>query len=225
MEPTFSMTKLAQRLQKDMYAAIGQAVKEVDDENLSPEAAEGALLKAVQKRLAKTHAALLVVQVGTKRRRNEESDSKPKALRDWKPTRPALALEVARLLVDGVGLQEAPEEKRAGCELPLKIFSKQIATKLSSSTAGAEYTQHSINFAVTEVIGAVFVEAETRRAVESSDASFELHGSTDAAWRGTSARGNGIAMNSLGKEMILSAASQVAERLAQPAMQLPKVRA
>ena len=40
--------------------------------------------------------------------------------------------EVARLLVDGVGMQEAPEEKRAGCELPLKIFSKQIATKLSS---------------------------------------------------------------------------------------------
>ena len=38
-------------------------------------------------------------------------------------------------------------------------------------------------------------------------------------------RGNGIAMNSLGKGMILSAASQVAERLAQPAMQLPKVRA
>jgi len=182
------------------------------------------LLKAVQKRLIKTHAALLVVQVGTKRRRNEPNGVKPTALRVWKPTRPALALEVARLLADGVGLVEAPEEKRAGCSLPLKIFSKQIATKLGSTTAGAEYSQHSIQFAVTEVIAAVFTEAEHSRTTEGLEAGFDLHGSTDVAWRGTSARGNGIAMDTAGKELVTSAAIRVAERLAQPALQLPKLR-
>ena len=218
LEPV-SVTRLAERLGKDMLEVVWQSAKEVDEDALSPETAQSALLYAVQQRLAKTHATLLIVQVGRKRRCEDEA--KPKVPRVWRPTRPELAHEAALLLQDDVGLTEAPLEKRASCLLPLKFFAKTIAAKLEHSTAYTGLSSSSIGYAVGEVISAVFTEAERNRLADRDgmkDVCLELHRSTDAAWKGTAARGSGIAMNAAGRELVAAAVRQVAKRLAQPAM-------
>ena len=125
-----------------------------------------------------------------------------------------LALEVAQLLKDGIGLTEAPAEKQSTGDMHWKFFAKVITSKLRSSTATANSgcSTASLGYAVSEVIGAVFTEAETRRlTTDILDARVELHGSTDASWKGTTARGSGIAMNAAGRELVTAAASHVAE--------------
>ena len=68
--------------------------------------------------------------------------------------------------------------------------------------------------AVTEVMTAVFAEADTIASTqEGGGASVELHSSTDAAWRGTAARGAGIAMNGAGRAVVVEASFKVASRL------------
>ena len=62
-----------------------------------------------------------------------------------------------------------------------------------------------------------------REASDENEGVFELHGSTDAAWVGTAARGCGIAMDKAGKTLILAAAARVVDRLTQPALKLAKL--
>ena len=86
------MTRLAERLGKDLLEIVWKAAKEVNDDGLSPDTARDALLDAVQQRLMKTHATLLVVNIGAKRRRNaSEHNCNAKVPRRWQPTRPQLS--------------------------------------------------------------------------------------------------------------------------------------
>ena len=217
MDSTISLTKLAERLGQELLAEIWQAVKQVDADG-SPDDMQHDLLKAVQARLAKRHSALVVVQVQRKRQREEDARDSPKKLRVWRPKRPELALQVTQLLKDGVGLVKVPEDKREECTFPMKIFAKSITSALTNSTVSTGCSSSSLGYAVSEVIGAVFTEAEATRLAQTTDARLELHGSTDAAWKGTSARGSGLALNAAGIDIVASAVAHVAERLSQPAM-------
>ena len=161
MDSTVSMTSLADRLCLEVSAQILQAAKEVDRHGLSAQATECALLKAVQRRLSSTHGSPLVVHVSRKRQRERDAGISKK-LRIWKPKRPALALEVAQLIKDSVGLTEAPVDRR-DCMLPLKYFAKPIVSKLISSTESNGFSPSSIGYAVSEVISAVCIEAESKR--------------------------------------------------------------
>ena len=77
------------------------------------------------------------------------------------------------------------------------------------------YSHSSVVHAVTEVMTAVFAEADAIASTkEEGGACLELHSSTDAAWRGTAARGAGIAMNGAGRAVVVEASVNVACRLA-----------
>lgn len=100
--------------------------------------------------------------------------------------------------------------------MPLKIFVNTIARQLHALGMTSGYSHSSVVHAVTEVMTAVFAEADTiASAQEGGGASVELHSSTDAAWRGTAARGAGIAMNDAGRAVVVEASANVATRLAE----------
>ena len=98
-----------------------------------------------------------------------------------------------------------------------------MAARLSKSGNASDYSEKSLVYAVNEVCAAVISEAETIRATQSAGGTLELHGCTDSAWTGTSARGSGIAMDERGKELVVAAAERVAQRLAQPALKLSRL--
>jgi hypothetical protein len=89
-----------------------------------------------------------------------------------------------------------------------------IAHQLDALGMTSGYSHSSVVHAVTEVIAAIFAEAEAiASAQEEGGACLELHSSTDAAWRGTAARGAGIAMNGAGRAVVVEASFKVASRL------------
>jgi len=222
MAASTTVRQVAERYVTEINAAVWAAAAELpnDAEFATVDDAQAALDVLVQKHIAKTHAGLLIVQVGKRSRHSDNTPEKrPKVMRKWCPKRPTLCLEVAQLLEDGIGLVEAPPEKQATCELPYKIFSKQLVAKVGSSSVATGFSASSIQYAVGEVIAATFAEAEQMRTMQDSDGILELHCSTDAAWKGTSARGTGIAFNQAGRHLITSAASVVAEKMKQLANQ------
>ena len=95
--------------------------------------------------------------------------------------------------------------------MPLKVFANTIAHQIGMTS---EYSHSSVVHAVTEVMAAVVAEADAIASTqEGGDASVELHSSTDAAWRGTAARGAGIAMNGAGHAVVVEASAKVASHL------------
>jgi hypothetical protein len=205
-----------------VWHAAAEVTDHVDDNTLSNEAASNRLRKAVQLRLALTHADLFTVNVtrptSKKRLRAAlEASAKTTPERVWKPTRPALAIEIAKLLQQAVGLVHVPAEKADQCKLPLKVFAKQVAASLTESIHASDYSEKSLVYAVNEVCAAVVNEAENDTVAEgASRGVVMLHACTDAAWRGHTARGSGIAMDEEGKKRFLKAAERVMERLLQP---------
>ena len=192
------------------------------------EDATSRLRKAAQLRLADTHADLFHVALtrsAPKKRLRDtlEKLREVKPERVWQPRRPKLAIEIASLIQREVGLAHVPDEKAAQCTLPLKIFAKEVAAFLKNNPHASDFSEKSLVYAVNEVCAAVVGEAEAVRAVERANelvvedvGAVALHGSTDAAWAGTAARGSGIAMDDEGKERVLEAAKRVAERLHHP---------
>ena len=101
--------------------------------------------------------------------------------------------------------------------MPLKIFANTIARQLHALGMTSGYSHSSVVHAVTEVtevMTAVFAEADAIASTQEGDgARVELHSSTDAAWRGTAARGAGIAMNGAGRAVVVEASAKVASHL------------
>jgi hypothetical protein len=217
--------ELVASMAASVWSAAANVTAQSDYSTQSNEETSRRLLEAVQLRLADTHADLFAVTVARlapkKRLRDAlERSSRTKPERVWRPTRPALAIEIATLIQREVGLVQVPAEKVALCALPMKIFAKEIAAHLTKSAHATDFTERSLVYAVNEVCAAVVSEADTSRAAEPASAStggvVALHGCTDAAWTGTAARGSGIAMDGEGKVRVLLAAQRVAERLLQP---------
>lgn len=234
--PKVRMQKLAGELITLIWSACNEAC---NDDALDSDNAIQTLESAVQKRLLKEHPSLLVNVLATAagkpvagKRKHDHGDPPP--MRAWRPTRPALAKAAAQMIHDEIGMEEAPVVKREGCELPFKLFSKLVAAKLALVPEGAAFSKTSIEFAVGEVVAAIFNEAEKLRLTQAVDAEgtdapsaalLELHGCSDAAWAGTAARGTGLAMNEAGKKLMTSAARRVVDRLGEPEMQVRKFKA
>ena len=171
----------------------------------------------VQSRLLKSHGSLLIKG----KRPREATPAKPRRLRPWKPLRPALAKAAAALIKDGVGVVEVPLAKRGECIVPLKIFSRAIATELAGVDVGAGLSGSSIKYAVAEVAAAVFGEVQALQE-RGETGVVHLHCTTDAAWKGSAARGGGLAMDEEGKKLVEAAAARVVEKLGEPALQISK---
>lgn len=219
--------KVATDLVTNVWAAVEEVKKKSGDEDH-----EGAvqLLDALRRRLAKSHPALFKVQVvkhpSLKRQRDAvEIDASLAKQRTWQPSRPSFAKEIATVVMEGKRVTEVPSEKRDTCLLPFKLFGRDVVAEVASRESATDFTSRSVQYAVAEVIYAIVTEAEAlRQASEGRDSGvFELHGSTDAAWVGTMARGSGIAMDEAGKETVLSAAARLVERLSQPVLKLAKL--
>ena len=228
MEPLVTVTseidKESARLIATVWAAAAEATKSSKTDS------DGAveLLTSLRRRLAKSHPSLFKVHIvkhPTLKRARDAIEIKASVTpRSWQPRRPSFAKEIASTVMEGVGLTEVPAEKRNTCVLPLKLFGRDIVERVAKSEAANGYTNRSVQYAVTEVISAIISEAEAlREASDENEGVFELHGSADAAWAGTAARGCGIAMNEAGKTLILAAAARVVDRLAQPALKLAKL--
>ena len=223
-QSTDEVQKQVSKLVGSIWKAAGAVVEEPDYASLTAEDVTERLHVAIRSRLSKTHKGLLKtpgLYVPVKRSRTAIDGTSPTAARSWRPTRPEFARSIAQLLADGVGLVEAPIEKRETCKHPIKIFAKTVVAKLMSTSAPL-YTDRSIQYAVAEVVAAVVAEAEAMRDEIGAEGSFELHCSTDAAWTGTAARGCGVAMDVAGKTLITAAAVRVGERLAQPELKIAK---
>ena len=185
------------------------------------------LVGAVQARLASSHPELVVREIATKKRAAGRPVGKRsnKLMRKWRPTRPTLALAAAQLLQADEDVVQAPEKQRDGCRMPLKIFANTIARQLHALGMTSGYSHSSVVHAVTEVMTAVFAEADAIAPTqEGGGASVELHSSTDAAWRGTAARGADIAMNGAGRAVVVEASAKVASYLADELSCSQKVR-
>ena len=109
-----------------------------------------------------------------------------------------------------------------GCALPYKIFAKTIVAQLNSSAVAADFTAMPIQYAVGEVLTAAYTEALQLRQSEDNDGALELHSSSEASWKGTKARGNGIAMDLIGKNLIAAAAARLTKQLSDLA-QMPSM--
>ena len=110
--------ELVATINSSIWAAAADAIKQ---QNSSGEAAKERLVHALRYRLTKSHPSLLKIYIlkapSLKRRREAATvvDLQP-SQRSWRPSRPAFAIEIARLLEEGVGLIEVPEEKRDRCD-------------------------------------------------------------------------------------------------------------
>ena len=205
-----------------VWAAAGDISEPIDTGAAEPGSIVDRLHAAVRRRLAKSHPSLLNVRITKrpcrKRRLELYARKRPTGACIWRPSRPALSKEIARLIGSGVGLTTVPADKRCVCALPLKIFARDVAKAVTASDASLGFSNRSVQYAVAEVMSVIVSEADVTAeadAAASGEGAFELHCSTDAAWAGTAARGSGIAMNEMGKEVVFSAATRVAERLAQ----------
>ena len=212
-----SLAALTDELVRSVSAAIWEASSGLAG-NSGDEKRRLELLRAVQARLVCKHPELIVREIATKKKRAADrpvAKRSSKLMRQWRPTRPKLALAAAQLLQADGDVVKAPEKQRDGCLMPFKIFANTIAHQLDAFGMTSGYSHSSVVHAVTEVITAVFAEAEAiASAQEEGGACLELHSSTDAAWRGTAARGAGIAMNDAGRAVVVEASFKVASRLA-----------
>ena len=143
-------------------------------------------------------------------------------MQQWCPGRPSLALEAVQLIIDGIGMVHAPDDKRKECRLPFKIFCKLVTLKLIQATVTEGQPKQSVQCAVGAAMTAIFCEAEQARAANNLQGSIELHGSIDAAWKGTAARGCGLAMDHVGIQLVASAAARVRSHLLQPMVKIPR---
>jgi hypothetical protein len=218
MPSELSLAALTDELVRSVSAAIWEASSGLAGDS-GDDKRRLELLRAVQARLACKHPELIVREIATKKKRAADlpvAKRSSKLMRQWRPTRPKLALAAAQLLqADEDAVVEAPDKQREGCLMPFKIFANTIAHQLDALGVTSGYSHSSVVHAVTEVITAVFAEAEAiASAQQEGGACLELHSSTDAAWRGTAARGAGIAMNGAGRAVVVEASVNVACRLA-----------
>jgi hypothetical protein len=204
--------------------AVGDISKPADTDVHTAESGPSPdrLLAAVRRRLAKSHPSLLDVKITKRpcRKRSLEAyemSGRPQSTRVWRPSRPALSMEIARLIKDSATLVTVPAEKRCVCAFPFKFFVRDIAKAVTACDASIGFSSRSIQFAATETMSAIVSEAES--VAKEGEGVFELHASTDAAWAGRTARGSGIAMDEAGKAVVIAAASRVAEHLAERSAQ------
>jgi hypothetical protein len=218
-KPPIDINRLTCELVTTILETMQKAAK---DESLHIVDREVAM-RRLQERLMKTHASLFAVQVVSRTMTGKRTrDDKPKKMRPWRPSRPTLAREAAEMIKDGVGMVEVPAEKREGCAFPFKIFARHVASKIGAGGRFAEVNKSAVEYAIGEVVNAVFNEAETLRSTRGMTGATQMHGSLDASWKGTVARGCGIAMDEAGKALIATAAARVVDRLDEPAMQVAK---
>ena len=114
------------------------------------------------------------------------------------------------LIGEGVGKVSVPDEMRATSELPLKIFNRLVANELSVLPVAAGLSKASLEHTVGGVIGAIFSEVEALRVSEGTVGRVKWHGSVDAAWKGSSARGCGLACDAKGEGLIKAASERIA---------------
>ena len=124
-----------------------------------------------------------------------------------------MAILVARALESNECVTTVPEDKRSESRLPFKAFSKQIAVSIERVTEAPKLSHACILRSVTETVARVFALAQSASDTEECAFGIELHGSTDAAWKGTAARGSGIAMDEEGRHLVAKAAAQLAHKL------------
>ena len=221
---TSEIEKESTKLIATVWAAAAEAAKSC---KLGSDGAVE-LLASFRRLLAKSNPSLFKVHVvkhpTLKRKRDAVEIKASVTPRSWQPRRPSFAKEIGSIVMQGVGLTEVPVGKQNSCVLPIKLFGRDVVGRVAKSEAATGYTNRSVQYAVTEVLSAIISEAEAlREASDEKKGVFELHGSTDAAWAGTAARGCGIAMDEAGKALILAAAARVVDRLAQPALKLAKL--
>ena len=219
-----------QALGRELTASIWEAVHELrqikEFHALDNKTAVSKLHCEIQKRLLVSHAPLLIMMshAPLERKRDRTETTQKKATRVWRPTRPALAQKAAQLIADGIGLVSVPNEKRSACTLPMKIFCREVAAKLGTSDIAANTKKSSLTYAVSEVLSAISNEADELKMANNLAGIIELHRSTDAPWKGSDARGCGIAINDNGKDIAIEAARRVAEKLSQPALKVRRSR-
>ena len=218
MPSELSLAALTDELVRSVSAAIWEASSGLAG-NSGDEKRRLELLRAVQARLACKHPELIVREIATKKKRAADlpvAKRSSKLMRQWQPTRPKLALAAAQLIqADEDAVVEAPDKQREGCLMPFNTFANTIAHQLHALGMTSGYSHSSVVHAVTQVMTAVFAEADAIASTkEEGGACLELHSSTDAAWRGTAARGAGIAMNGAGRAVVVEASVNVACRLA-----------
>ena len=214
--PSIEPECVLQKLSADLASKAREAADEVRSDANFNDFDEGTTAEryhsAFQSLLLKSASSAVVV--GGKRPHDDASLNR-RRLRPWRPLRPALAQAAAQMIRDGGGLVEVPAAKKKSCILPFKIFSRNIASELGKAEVGSGLSSASIKFAVGEVAAAVFGETEGL-ITQGKAGTVKLHCTTDAAWKGTSARGGGLAMDEEGKNLIVAAAARVVERLAEP---------
>mgnify|MGYP006148037009 CR=1 FL=1 len=176
------------------------------------------LIEAARAQLVKSHPQLFTLREVVTRKRafySEATNLKRKrvALKPWVPTRPNMALRVARVLESDDCVSAVPCDKRNECRLPLKVFAKAIVLSIDSATEAPRPSHACILRTVTEVMARVFDLAQSACEAEDCASGIELHGSTDNAWKGTAARGSGIAMNEECRKFVTKAATQLADKL------------
>ena len=210
------LTSVADELARSVCASIWAAASDLEALGSGKEGEPRLeLLRAAQARLVSTHPELIVREIARKKKVTSRATGKRNSgRRNWRPTRPQLAMAAADLMGKESVVAKAPLEKLQGCRFPYKIFANSLARELSTTPEASGSSHSSLVHAVTEVVTAVFAEAATLSSIDEGDLDVELHGSTDASWRGTTARGAGIAMTEGGCSLVARAASNVANRLA-----------
>jgi hypothetical protein len=209
---TAPLTAVTDELVCSISAAIWKVAAGLDA-NESADTNRWLLIDSVKVHLARAHPELIARKASAKKCSAGQGKRKRSGAREWRPSRPRLALGAARLLKAETGLEEAPAGKLVSARLPFKVFSNAIAHQLHTTDSASGFSHKSVLCAVTEVVAEVFAEAQASAAAEDSAATFELHGSVDAAWKATAARGGGIAMDAEGRELVVAAAGRVAARL------------
>ena len=220
-KPSTSLAKQADELVRSVTAAIWTAASRLGTTEIGE--TEGGmlhekLLETTRAHLVKSHPQLITLHEVVTRKRSFSSDSailkrKRVALKPWTPTRPDLAILVARALESNECVTTVPEDKRSESRLPFKAFSKQIAVSIERVTEAPKLSHACILRSVTETVARVFALAQSASDTEECAFGIELHGSTDAAWKGTAARGSGIAMDEEGRHLVAKAAAQLAHKL------------
>ena len=207
------LTDVADELARSVCACIWSAASNLNAvDNDDDGKRRRALVKATQSRLLSAHPDLIICEIAKTKRVPDKPVSKRKHARTWRPTRPRLALAAAELMRGGSAVVQAPAEKLEDCRLPFKIFAKSVAQQLRT-TSDVSDSYSSVVHAVKEVVSAVFAEAVGLSPSDEGGVGLELHGSAEASWRGTSARGAGIAMDESGRSVVTMAAGNVASRL------------
>ena len=212
MEPESVLQKLSADLASYALVAADEVRSDTNFNHFDEKTTAERYHSAIQSLLLKSNASAVVLKG---KRPRDDSPSNRRRLRPWRPLRPALAQAAAQMIRDGTGLVEVPAKKKDCCILPFKIFSRNIALELAKTEVGSNLSSSSIKFAVGEVAAAVFGEAQGMIA-QGKAGTVKLHCTTDAAWKGTTARGGGLAMDEEGKHLVFAAAARVVERLAEP---------